>query len=196
MTRPGFYPRGSGQVIAHIQPCSQVQAWIDAVEMPANNEGNGLQCRRGCAGSCGQASARRAGDRLEAIRNRALILSSKRGIMAPGSVIGIMLEEPPVATFFFGLGARGKPAEKVADEAVEQVIVYAEADARRLMGEQRADQVLLPLVLSDHSSEFRVQAITRHLTTNIAVIRMFIDREIVCEGEEGSPGVVRIEHKL
>jgi hypothetical protein len=40
-----------------------------------------------------------------------------------------------------------------------------------------------------------VHSVTRHLTTNIAVIKMFIDREIECEGDEGSAGCVRIAGK-
>jgi RNA 3'-terminal phosphate cyclase len=35
--------------------------------------------------------------------------------------------------------------------------------------------------------------VTRHLTTNLDVIRRFVDRKMECEGEEGGPGVVRIE---
>jgi RNA 3'-terminal phosphate cyclase len=30
------------------------------------------------------------------------------------------------------------------------------------------------------------------LTTNVAVIRRFIERDITVEGEEGEPGVVRV----
>ena len=63
--------------------------------------------------------------------------------------------------------------------------------AARQLGEP-----MLPLILSEDASEFRVQTITRHLTTNIAVVQMFIEREIVCEGEEGSSGLVRIGRKL
>ena len=55
-----------------------------------------------------------------------------------------------------------------------------------------ADQIVLPLALAEGPSEYRVSAVTRHLTTNVAVIRRFLDRDIVCEGEEGQPGRVRI----
>jgi RNA 3'-terminal phosphate cyclase (ATP) len=96
-----------------------------------------------------------------------------------------------VPTLFFALGARGKPAERVADEAVEQVIAYLDAgDA--LVDAHSADQIVLPLALAEGSSEYQVAEVTRHLHTNIAVIRRFLDRDIVCEGEEGQPGVVRI----
>jgi len=52
------------------------------------------------------------------------------------------------------------------------------------------DQLVLPL--AEGPSEYCVAEVTRHLTANIAVIRHFLERDIVCEGEEGKPGVVRI----
>jgi RNA 3'-terminal phosphate cyclase (ATP) len=55
-----------------------------------------------------------------------------------------------------------------------------------------ADQLVLPLALAEGRSSYPVAEVTRHLTTNVAVIRRFLDREIVCEGEEGTPGLVRI----
>ena len=51
---------------------------------------------------------------------------------------------------------------------------------------------MLPLALAEGPSEYRVAEVTPHLTTNIAVIRRFLERDIVCEGEEGGPGRVRI----
>jgi RNA 3'-terminal phosphate cyclase len=49
-----------------------------------------------------------------------------------------------------------------------------------------------PLALADGPSEYTVTEVTPHLTTNIAVIRKFIDRDIVCEDAEGELAVVRI----
>jgi RNA 3'-terminal phosphate cyclase len=48
------------------------------------------------------------------------------------------------------------------------------------------------VALAGEPSEYRVAEVTRHLTTNIAVIRRFLERDIVCDGEEGGSGVVRI----
>jgi RNA 3'-terminal phosphate cyclase (ATP) len=109
----------------------------------------------------------------------------------PGTVLAVELDTAPVPTLFFALGARGKPAERVADEAVEQVIAYLQSgDA--LVDAHSADQLVLPLALAEGPSEYRVAEVTRHLTTNIAVIRRFLERDIVCDGDEGGPGVVRI----
>ena len=59
-------------------------------------------------------------------------------------------------------------------------------------GDHAADQIVLPLALSPDASEYRTTEVTRHLTTNIDVIRRFLDRDISCDGEEGATGVVRV----
>ena len=46
-----------------------------------------------------------------------------------------------------------------------------------------------PLALSPDASEYRTSEVTRHLTTNINVIRHFLDRDISCDE---STGIVRI----
>jgi RNA 3'-terminal phosphate cyclase (ATP) len=109
----------------------------------------------------------------------------------PGTILAVVLPTEPAPTLYFGLGARGKPAERVADEAVDQVLAYLRTGPAGV-DEHSADQIILPLALAEGPSEFPVAQVTQHLLTNIAVIRRFVEREIVCEGEEGEPGVARI----
>jgi RNA 3'-terminal phosphate cyclase (ATP) len=80
----------------------------------------------------------------------------------------------------------------VADDVVDEVLAYVGAGEQYAVDPHSADQLVLPLALAKGVSEFTVSTMTRHLTTNIAVIRRFLEREIVCEGEEGHPGRVRI----
>jgi RNA 3'-terminal phosphate cyclase (ATP) len=117
----------------------------------------------------------------------------------PGTVLTLTLDTQPAPTMFFGLGARGKRAERVADEAVAQLLSYL-AELRALtqpgsptaLDPHSADQIVLPLALAEGPSEFTVSEVTSHLLTNIAVIRYFVEREIICEGEEGQSGLVKI----
>jgi RNA 3'-terminal phosphate cyclase (ATP) len=92
---------------------------------------------------------------------------------------------------FFGLGARGKRAERVADEAVDQLHDYL-ATSPAAVDLHSADQIVLPLALAEGPSAFTVTGVTSHLLTNIAVIRRFVDREISCQGEERQPGLLKI----
>ena len=79
----------------------------------------------------------------------------------------------------------------MADEAVDQAVAYLSAGGA-LVDAHSADQIVLPLALAEGPSEYRTAEVTPHLTTNIAVIRQFLDRDIVCEGKDGGPGRVRV----
>ena len=81
-------------------------------------------------------------------------------------------------------------AESVADEATDEAIRFR--DAKSPVDPHSADQLLLPLVFSNDASEFRTSEITRHLTTNMATVRKFVDLAMELDGEVGQPGTVSI----
>ncbi len=188
MNRPGFYPRGGGVVEAFIQP----SAGLHGIRLGTRGtvQASGFSAVAGLDGAIARRQARRATFRLQQHGIKAR-LREETWEGGPGTVLAVELDTTPVPTLFFALGARGKPAERVADEAVDQVVAYLDAgDA--LVDAHSADQIVLPLALAQGASEYRVAEVTRHLTTNIGVVRRFLERDIVCEGEEGGPGVVRI----
>lgn len=187
LDHPGFYPRGGGVVRTVIRPAAQLHGVRDLERGPLRV--TGLSAVAGLDRGIARRQARRARFRLEkAGLEVALDEESWEG--GPGSVLVLQAEGAAVPAVFVGLGARGKPAETVADEAVDELLAYAATPAP--IDVHSGDQLLLPLALAEGPSEVAVTAITRHLTTNIAVIRRFLDREIVCAGEEGQPGCVRI----
>jgi RNA 3'-phosphate cyclase len=186
--RPGFYPRGGGEIQAFVQPCAK----LSGVVLGARGEvkANGFSAVAGLDAGIARRQARRAQFRLQQ-RGLQCSLGEETWQGGPGTVVAVELDTAPVPALFFALGARGKPAERVADEAVEQVIAYLDSGGA-LVDAHSADQLVLPLALAEGASEYRVAEVTRHLTTNIAVVRRFLDRDIVCEGEEGEAGIVRI----
>lgn len=188
MIRPGFYPRGGGVVEVHIQPCPRLRGASLPERGPV--KAAGFSAVAGLPESIAHRQARRAAYRL---RERGLEVDFREETWegGPGSVLAVELKTAPAPTLFFGLGARGRPAERVADEAVDQAIAYLDADGA-LVDAHSADQIVLPLALAEGPSNYRVTEVTSHLTTNIAVIRRFVERDIVCEGAEGGPGRVRI----
>lgn len=188
MERTGFYPRGGGQVQVVIHPCERIRP-LQLTQRLALTKASGFSAVAGLPDHVARRQARRATVRLRDAGIEAdIALEEWQG--GPGSVLAIVFPEAPVPTLFFGLGARGKPAEAVADEAVDQALAYRNSEAP--VDTHSADQIVLPLALADGPSEFQVAEITAHLTTNIAVIRRFIDRDISCEGEPGKAGIVRI----
>jgi RNA 3'-terminal phosphate cyclase (ATP) len=134
--------------------------------------------------------ARKAGQSLEG-RGLAVNAREESWEGGPGCALALHLETTPVPVTVCVAGERGKPAEKVASEAVAELAAYIGA-ASGAVDSHSGDQILLPLALAEGASEYTVAELTRHLTTNAAVIRRFIEREIVIEGDEGGPGTVKV----
>jgi RNA 3'-phosphate cyclase len=187
MKRPGFYPRGGGLIIAHIQP------WANRYPLTLTgpvtlNQASVLSATAGLPTHVNNRQARRATVRL---RDAGVEPDVSTGEWqgGPGSMLAITWAGP-VPTLFTGLGARGKPAEAVADEAADEAIAHR--DSGMPVDPHSADQLLLPLALADGQSEYHVSEVTRHLTTNAAVLQLFLEREITINGPEGATGVVRV----
>jgi RNA 3'-terminal phosphate cyclase (ATP) len=189
MRRPGFYPRGGGSVEATISPCPRVRA-LRLKERNQVTRITGISAVAGLPEDIAARQARRAANRLRQTDLRVDIREeSWEG--GPGTMIALVLDTAPAPTLFFSLGERGKRAERVADEAAEQVLAFLAADSGAV-DPHSADQLVLPLAFAEGASSYTVSKVTQHLLTNIAVIRRFVDREILCEGEEGKPGRVSI----
>ena len=186
LDRPGFYPRGGGVVRAFLQPAARLRGLNMRERGPVTIRG--VSAVAGLDRNIARRQARRAVFRLGQAGHEARI-DEESWEGGPGTVLALTVETEPVPAVFVGLGARGKPAETVADEAVEEVLAYLHA-SDALVDPHSADQLVLPLALAEGPSEYRTTEVTRHLTTNVAVIRHFLDRDIAIEGEEGAPGRV------
>jgi RNA 3'-terminal phosphate cyclase (ATP) len=188
LARPGFYPRGGGLVEVHLQPAARLRGLRLRERGPV--KASGFSAVAGLPEDIARRQARRA---IQRLRQAGLKADIREEVWedGPGTVLAVVLETTPVPALFFALGERGKRAERVADEAVDQALAYLKA-APAAVDPHSADQLVLPLALAEGPSEYTTAEVTSHLLTNVAVIRRFLDREITCEGEEGKPGVVRI----
>ncbi len=192
LIRAGFYPRGGGAIEVHIQPCTQLQR-LKLLDRKEVTEVTGFSAVSDLAKDIAQRQARRTMQRLKSCeyRFKKAAIQQESWNAGPGTVLAVILNSGPVPTLFFALGERGKKAERVADEAIEQALDYLATSAP--VDLHSADQIVLPLSLTEGPSSFGVSEITSHLTTNIFVIQQFLERKITWEGEEGKPGKVTIE---
>ncbi len=190
MERAGFYPKGGGEVRVRVKGGSEVQPLrleepgelgsVQIVSAAAKLPGH--VCQR-------QASRARVGVQAAGVRPTVHLVELQAP--SPGSVVaitGIFENTRIVAT---ALGSRGKRAESVGEEAAAAFCTFI--DRPGAVDEHLADQIVLPLALATGESVFTTVRITRHLVTNVEVIRLFLDREIEVEGEVGKPGRVRIQ---
>ena len=89
---------------------------------------------------------------------------------------------------FSSLGARGKPAEKVADEAVDSMKDFIESDG--CIDPHLADQLVPFMAVAKGNSFFTTTQVTEHLLTNLWVTGHFFPAKVRKWGEIGRPGRV------
>jgi RNA 3'-terminal phosphate cyclase (ATP) len=100
----------------------------------------------------------------------------------PGNSLIIKLCFENICEVFTGFGERGKPAERVAEEVVNEAQFYLSSGAA--IGKYLADQLLLPLALAGEGT-LRTLPPSQHTLTNIEVIKKFLDLDIVCQHIQG-----------
>jgi len=186
----GWYPIGGGEIIASIRgQQGHYLSGLDLVERGALKRLWGISATSNLPSHIGQRQKKRTEDYL---RKRGFDPQIKI-VYAPspgqGTAVFLAAEYEHTIAGFSSLGARGKPAEKVAEEACREFLAYHQSGAG--LDRHLADQMILPMALASGSSAFTTCGITQHLLTNIWVVERFLDVRFEIEGEEGEKGRVR-----
>ena len=99
-----------------------------------------------------------------------------------GTVVFLVAEFENVLAGFTSYGARGKRAEKVAEEACREFIQYY--DSGQALDKHLADQLILPMSLAAGQSRFTTCEVTQHLLTNVGVVERLMGVKAEIEGKE------------
>ena len=185
LLRPGFHPAGGGSVRVTIALAKRLA--------PLVVEERGALLRRevravvaNLPSSIAEREVQTAAEELgwPPETRRVRTLSGSRG---PGNAVSVLVGSEHVTDLFTAFGARGIRAEAVARDAAAQARLYLDSGAA--VGEHLADQLLLPLAVAAGGS-FTTTPLSGHATTNIDVIRKFIDVEIAAHEAGGVTRVV------
>lgn len=190
----GFYPQGGGLVAAKIRPPQELHPFVCS-SRGALVKISGLSSVSNLDESIAKRQKHRALQRLYPLCTDTKIQTLR--LPAPGKGTFIQLKAAFTgdgSACFTALGAPGKPAEQVADEAVDQLINFLETDG--CVDPYLADQLLLPLLVIEGDSDFSTSQITLHLLTNAHVIEQFFPGRIKIEGAVDAPGRVFIRGGL
>lgn len=186
----GFYPAGGGKISVSIEPVKKLHGF-ELIER------GDVHTRRACAVL--SMLPRNIGEReLQMIAHKmswdenCLQIDTLTNAKSAGNVVFIELHSAEVTEVFTGFGAKGVKAEAVADEAVKMARQYLAANVP--VGEYLADQLLIPLALAGEGS-FVTFVLSRHTTTNIEVIKRFLDVEIKTKELNKSSWLVEIGRK-
>ncbi|WP_303905516.1 RNA 3'-terminal phosphate cyclase [Thiohalomonas denitrificans] len=189
MTMAGFYPRGGGEIRAMIPGHARVNA-LDLRHRGKLLEVRGLSAVANLPEEIAQRQRGRALRPLGELDCPVEISLEILPARSPGTVLVLLACFEHSQACFFALGARGKRAERVADEAVDELFGFLAVDGA--VDRWQADQLLLPLAFAGQPSVFRTSEVTLHLLTQADVIRSFLPVAIDIDGALGEPGTVRL----
>jgi RNA 3'-terminal phosphate cyclase (ATP) len=190
----GFFPRGGGRIQATIRPSPHLRT-LNLFQRGKMINLSGISAVANLPRSIAERQRRQALLRIKnlpALGNH--IEPQIKIVELPSPVKGTLLlllaEFENGRACYFSLGELGKPAEKVADEAVDRLEEFLESDGA--IDQYLADQLLLPLSFADGVSTLRTSRVTSHLMTNAEILQLFLPVKIAIEGEIGETGIVRI----
>lgn len=192
--KSGFYPQGGGLVSGSIRPSASVMP-LKLVQRGALLGIEGISAVANLDLGIARRQKRQALGRLlkslptsppPKVNIRLVELSSYskgtmfllKGIFEAGTCC------------FTSLGEIGKPAERVADQAVDDFLRFLQSDG--VVDPHLADQLMLPMLLAEGASEIRTSEITSHQLTNAAVVQLFLPGSIKIDGEPGKSGTITI----
>ncbi|WP_440770515.1 RNA 3'-terminal phosphate cyclase [Natronorubrum sp. DTA28] len=186
--RRGFYPDGGGRVTLQLAPSS-----LDPVDLTERGDLEGVRLYstesasladrdvafRQAEGALERLSLDEFG--LEVLERRETTVASP----SPGTAIVLRLDHGSGVAGFAALGERGKPAERVGEDAADCLNRFLGESGPRTAPVDRhlADQLLVSLALE--GGRVRVPAVTDHVASSCELLAAFgATVDIVCDDDE------------
>lgn len=198
----GFYPRGGGLVSVMVKPVSKLGS-INALERGEIVLINGISESAKLPGHVPKRQAKAAESYLRLngydhlpisinIRWRGPDLDQSLG---PGSYIVLWaISDKGAIIGSDALGAKGKPAEKVGEEAALKLIEELKSNAP--IDQHMGDHLIIWMALAHGISKIKVSKLTMHTYTCMYVIREMLESEVHVEnGEIGDPAIITVKGK-
>lgn len=186
----GFYPRGGGRVQAAVRAVTKLFP-INLTKRGSLKRIRGISAVANLSSEVAERQRRQALYRLGELASAAEFDVLSLMAPSPGTFLLLLAEFENSQCCFVGLGARGKPAERVADEAVKELRNFLSTDGS--VDYYLADQLVVPMALASGESEVRSSRITQHLATNAEVVKIFLPVSIEIDAAVGQAGSIRIK---
>ena len=176
----GWYPAGQGEISLHIagwqtdkprKPLIQEESWFNR---GALNQIRGIAVASSLPAHIAQRMRDRAVKLLEEADLPTTIEPQRVRSTSPGAGIFLVADygERSSRVGFSAIGKKGKPAEIVAEEAIEQALSFHRRGA--VVDQHLADQLILPLALWGEPLKLSVERLTQHILTNLWVVEQFL----------------------
>lgn len=183
--RPGFYPAGGGKFTVNIHPSP-----LKGLEITQRGEIK-KRSAKACVANLSQGIAAREIKVVKKLLGwEELEIITIPNSQGPGNVLTLTVESENITEVFTGFGIKGVSAEKVAKRCVNQAKSYLRSKVP--VGRYLADQLLIPMAMAG-SGRFLTLPLSRHTTTNIDVIKQFMEINISHMQVENNQWEIRIK---
>lgn len=185
LRRWGWYPAGGGEIHVTITPVRELRGFV--CEEPAADPVISVHSAVSrLPRSIAERQKQRAEERLAAAGLVCEIaLEEDATALGPGTLVILSLRG---RAGFSALGRRGLPAERVADQAVDELLAHLASGAA--VDAHLADQLVPFLALASSPSSFTCPTLSLHLETVAWTVRQFLPARI--ELGEARPARVAI----
>jgi RNA 3'-terminal phosphate cyclase (ATP) len=172
LERPGFYPAGGGRFNVNITPGSRWQP-LGMLERGSIRSIKARAIVANLPRSIAEHEVKLVG-RLLSLPDCALLVEEIRSL-GPGNAVAVEIETEHHTEVFTAFGEMNVRAEGVASKLAQEARGYIASEVP--IGKYLADQLLIPMALAG-SGRFRTGPLSRHTTTNLEVIRQFLEVHI------------------
>lgn len=185
----GYYPRGGGEIKLKIRPNGKWNP-ISLIDRGSLKKIRGLSAisnlPRHVAERQKEQALKRIHEELKVDAEISTLYDAPSS--GAGSFLFLLIEYEKILAGFSSLGSKGKPAERVADEAVNSMRDHIQSDG--CIDPHLADQLVPFLIFAKGNSVISTSRITEHLLTNLWIIKQFFDVGISISGKKGKEGKV------
>ena len=186
LRRWGWYPAGGGEITARVSPARMLRG-IEIAPPPPDAGICGLSAVSRLPRSIAERQCRRAEERLAAAGVTAQIaVEEDQRAFGPGTVVFLAV---PGRAGFTALGRRGLPAERVAEAAADDLLMWRATGAA--VDVHLADQLVSVLALAHGRSTYTCPTISLHLRTVAWVVEQFLPARVALH--DGPPARVEID---
>ena len=185
----GYYPAGGGEISCSVFPHGSLKP-VQIIE-----RGKLIQIRGiSAATNLPKDIINRQRIRFVSCLGSTYPLNDIRSVILPGrgkgTFLTVIVEFEGSTACFTSLGKKGKRAEQVADELVNEVEEYLSTSG--CVDAYLPDQLLIPLSFAPGPSIINTPKVSLHLMTNAEIIQRFLPVKIIINGAMNAPGTVNI----